>query len=159
MADPANRDLDGNLRITSSTDGPESVVSSRSVCSDRIQSVAVNLIGDSLGAGLRSAYVKLSHGGTAYLRSCTKGADGAAPLIAYSMSSGGNGMATARVHAAINGTTDGSSTAELNVELHERAVIASSWELVIESADNRDLDLLGLDDIEITFMHDAYTIQ
>jgi hypothetical protein len=48
-----------------------------------------------------------------------------------------------------------------NVELQERAVLASSWELVIDASDQKNsaLNLLGLDDIELIFVHESYTIQ
>jgi hypothetical protein len=159
VADPAHRDAQGNFHILFTTAGLDRQVFSPSVCSDRIQTVAVNLVGDSLGARVTSAYVKLKHGGTSYLRSCAPATDGTTTLVAYDMTTSGNGPATARVHAAINGMTDGVAQIPADYELSDRAVLADTWELIIEAGDNAGLNVLGLDDIQLTFVHDAYTIQ
>ncbi len=159
IADPGSWDADGNLHITFSTASPGQEIFSSAVCSDRVQTVGANLIGDALGADATSAYIKLVHGGTSYLRACRRGASGEPELLAYDMTTSGNGPSVARLHASINGMTDGTSTPDLNVELTERAMLASSWALIIELGDNPRLDLLGLDDIELIFTHDSYTIQ
>jgi hypothetical protein len=161
VADPANRDEDGNFHVRFSTNDLQRPVFSSQVCSDRIRSISADLIGDSLGAGVTNAYVRLVQGGTTSLRSCTRGNDGTAPLIDYDMTANGNGPATARVHAAVNAPLDSTTAFVPNVELQERAVLASSWELVIDTSDqgNGALNLLGLDDIQLVFFHDSYTIQ
>jgi len=161
VADPANRDEHGNFHIRFSTNDLQNPVFSSQVCSDRIQAISANLIGDSLGAGVESAYVKLVQGGTTFLRACARGEDGTAPLIEYDMTANGNGPATARVYAAINAPLDSTTAFVPNVELQERAVLASSWELVFDLSDqgNGALNLLGLDDIQLVFGHESYTIQ
>lgn len=162
VADPANRDLDGNLHVYFSTDNPAQPVFSSSIASDRIRTVSVNLIGDALGAGVTSAYVRLVHGGTSQLRSRLRGTDGTAPLVAYDMTAAGNRPTVAHVHAGINGMAGGAAP-EQNVELQDRAILAGPWELVIDTTAaepaNARLNVLGLDDIELTFVHDSYTIQ
>jgi hypothetical protein len=161
VADPANRDEHGNFHIRFSTNDLQNPVFSSQVCSDRIQAISANLIGDSLGAGVTNAYVKLVQGGTTFLRACARGEDGTAPLIEYDMTANGNGPATARVYAAVNAPLDSTTAFVPNVELQERAVLASSWELVFDLSDqgNGALNLLGLDDIQLVFGHESYTIQ
>jgi hypothetical protein len=108
-----------------------------------------------------SVYLKLVQGGTTFLRPCASGSAGTGPLIEYDMTANGNGPATARVHSAINAPIDSTTAFVPNVELQERAVLASSWELVIDASDQKNsaLNLLGLDDIELIFVHESYTIQ
>jgi hypothetical protein len=163
VADPAHRDADGNFHITFSTDEPLYPLFSSSVCSDRMRQIKVNLVGDMLGAVIASAYVKLVHGGTSYLRACARAADGSAPLVAYDVSGKGNKPGIAHVQASINAPRTSLIVPDGNVELQERAVMAGPWELVIDESAaepmNAGLNVLGLDDIELVFIHDAYTIQ
>jgi hypothetical protein len=161
VADPANRNADGNFHVRFSTGDLANPVFSSQVCSDRIRSVSANLVGDSLGTGVTSAYLKLVQGGTTSLRACATGSDGTAPIIDYDMTANGNGPATARVYAAVNAPLDSATAFVPNVELQERAVLASSWDLVIDASDQKNgaLDLLGLDDIQLVFVHESYTIQ
>jgi len=161
VADPANRNADGNFHIRFSTGDLANPVFSSQVCSDRIRSVSANLVGDSLGAGVTSAYLKLVQGGTTSLRVCATGSDGTAPIVDYDMTANGNGPATARVYAAVNAPLDSATAFVPNVELQERAVLASSWDLVIDASDQKNgaLNMLGLDDIQLVFVHESYTIQ
>ncbi len=160
VASPANRDADGNFHIRFSTIDSANPIFSSAIASDRISSIRVNLIGDSLGAGVTSAEVALIHGGTSFLRALTRGTDGTAPLIPYDVSGKGNTSLKAVAQAAIN-APPGSPALQENFEMKERAVLTTGWELIIDSSEpaNRGLDLSGLDDIELTFTHDAYTIQ
>jgi hypothetical protein len=166
VADPAHRDADGNLHVSFSTSDDLDPLFSSSVCSDRIRQIKVNLVGDMLGAAIASAYVKLVHGGTSHLRACTRAADGSVPLVDYDVSGKGNKPGIAHVQASINAARTSLTDPNApngNVELQERAVLAGPWELVIDQTAaepmNANLNVLGLDDIEIVFVHDAYTIQ
>src|SRR4029079_12810657 len=77
---------------------PDKPVFSRNVCNDRIKSVRINLVGDNLGAGVSSAFIRLAHGGTNYLRSCSD----VTALVPYDLPSRGNLPRSARVQAGIN---------------------------------------------------------
>jgi hypothetical protein len=165
VADPRNRDENGNFHIRFSTASVENPLFSSSLGSDRIRSIRINLIGDNLGAYVTTANVRLVHGGTSYLRSLTKGPDGVAPLIAYDVSGEANQPGVAVVQAGINAPYSGSgvpTSLPENAELQERAVLAGPWELIIDQSSNEpgnaNLNLFGLDDIQLIFKHDAYTI-
>lgn len=159
---PANRDAQGNFHIRFTTADDANPIFSSLLASDRIRSVKVNLVGDSLGAGVTTAYVQLVHGGTSYLRSRMKGTGGVAPLIAYDVSGKSNQPRLAIVQAGVNAPNSNPQVPD-NIELQERAVLAGPWELVIDQTAstpaNANLDLSGLDDIEVIVTHDAYTIQ
>lgn len=159
---PANRDAQGNFHIRFTTADDANPIFSSLLASDRIRSVKVNLVGDSLGAGVTTAYVQLVHGGTSYLRSRMKGTDGVAPLIAYDVSGKSNQPRLAIVQAGVNAPNSNPQVPD-NIELQERAVLAGPWELVIDQTAstpaNANLDLSGLDDVEVIVTHDAYTIQ
>jgi hypothetical protein len=159
---PANRDAQGNFHIRFTTADEANPLFSSLLASDRIRSVKVNLVGDSLGAGVTTAYVQLVHGGTSYLRSRMKGPDGVAPLIAYDVSGKTNQPRLAIVQAGVNAPNSNPQVPE-NIELQERAVLAGPWELIIDQSAstpaNANLNLTGLDDIELIVTHDAYTIQ
>lgn len=158
---PENRDTNGNFHIQFSTNSSENPIFSSLLASDRIRGIRVNLVGDNLGAGLTSAQVQLVHGGTSYLRARTRDTSGVAPLIAYDVSGKANQPSLAIVQAGINAPN--LMSLPENIELQERAVLASPWQLIIDqtpaSPANALLDLSGLDDIEIQITHDAYTIQ
>lgn len=162
VASPANRDADGNFHVRFSTIDPANPIFSTQLASDRVVSIRMNLVGDQLGTGVTTAQIRLVHGGTSFLRSLTKGPDGTAPLIAYDVSGKGNLPRVSIVQAAVN-APPGSPSLQENSELRERAVLATGWELVIDQTANTpanaSLSLSGLDDIELTFTHDAYTIQ
>jgi hypothetical protein len=72
-----------------------------------------------------------------------------------------NQPSLAIVQAGINAPSF--ATLVENIELQERAVLASPWQLIIDQTAatpaNANLNLAGLDDIEIQLTHDAYTIQ
>jgi hypothetical protein len=158
--DPKNRDENANFHIQFLTHDEANPIFSSLLGSDRIRSIKMNLIGDNLGAGLVTIEVQLIHGGTSYLRAITRDASGDAPLTAYDVSGKGNQPALTLVQASVNSATSGLLA---NTELQERAVLAGPWQLVIDQSPqtpaNANLNLAGLDDIEITFTHDAYTIQ
>jgi hypothetical protein len=86
---------------------------------------------------------------------------GVAPLIAYDVSGKANQPSLAIVQAGINAPSF--ATLVENIELQERAVLASPWQLIIDQTPatpaNANLNLAGLDDIELQITHDAYTIQ
>src|SRR4029079_485765 len=135
---------------------PDKPVFSRNVCNDRIKSVRINLVGDNLGAGVSSAFIRLAHGGTNYLRSCSD----VTALVPYDLPSRGNLPRSARVQAGINMP----SPANLNptLALVCRALLAGPWELVIDQRasyepTNTKLDISGLDDIELIIEHESFT--
>src|SRR5690606_3067715 len=160
VSDPVNRDVHGNLRLTFMTHRPDKPVFSRAVCSDRIQSIRINLIGDNLGAGVRSAYVRLSQGGTSFLRSCE---DGGHKLTAYNLLGSQADPRVGRIQAGVNAPNQGRDLAANTDHLHT-ALLAGPWELVIDQRPdvepmNAELDLSQLDDIELVIEHKGYTIQ
>ncbi len=158
VADPASRDADGNLRIRFMTYRPDKPMFSRAVCNDRIKSVRVNLIGDDLGP-VTYAFVRLSHGGTNYLRACT----GTKDLVAYDLSGADNRPRVARIQAGVNAPNNAAAM-PANTDLISRALIAGPWELVIDQRPevepaNANLNVAGLRDIELIIEHESYTLQ
>ena len=138
---------------------PDKPIFSRAVCNDRIKKIWVNLVGDNLGAGVTYAFVRLTHGGTNYLRACT----GSNALVAYNLTGTDNRPRVANIQAGIN-APNVSQTMSENTDFAMRALQAGPWELVIEhgptaSGPNAKLLLEGLDDIELVVAHEASTIQ
>ncbi len=158
---PQNRDADGNFHMQFSTQSVDNPLFSTLFASDRIRGIRINLVGDNLGAGLISAQVQLVHGGTSYLRSRMRDSTGVAPLVPFDVSGKANQPSLAIVQAGINAPNF--MGLPENIEFQERAVLASPWQLIIDQTPatpaNAALNLAGLDDIEIQFTHDAYTIQ
>jgi hypothetical protein len=158
---PKNRDEKGNLRIQFSTSDETNPIFSSILGSDRIRGLKVNLVGDNLGAGVTQAEVQLIHGGTSYLRARMK-TNGVAALTAFDMTGKDNQPTLALVQASINAPNSMGQTVE-NTELQERATLAGPWQLIIDQSAgtpaNANLNLAGIDDIELIVRHDAYTIQ
>jgi hypothetical protein len=158
VTDPAQRDMNGNLRLTFMTWRPGRPLFSQAVCNDRIKSLRINLVGDELGAGVTTAFVRLSQGGAQYLRACTGNRD----LIAYDVSGPDKQPRVARVQAGVNAPQYLALPA--NTDLISRSVLAGPWELIIDQRPevepaNARLDLSGLDDIELIVEHEAHTLQ
>lgn len=156
--DPNHRDVNGNLHLTFATHRPDKPLFSRAVCNDRIKSIRINLIGDNLGAGMTTAFVSLSHGGTNHLRSCAGG-----ELVGYDFAAAGNKPRIARVQAGVNAPQNAAGL-PANTDLLSRALLASQWELIIDQRPgvepvNARLDLTELDDIELILEHESYTLQ
>ncbi len=157
VAAPENRDAQGNLTIPFSTYRPDKAIFSSAVCIDRVTSVRLNLVGDNLGTGLTYAFLKLSQGGGTYIRSCS---NGGAEIVEYNL---GNEPRVARVKAGINAPNHAQAM-EANTDLIWRSVLSGSWQLTIDQDPshepaNANLDLSGLDDIELVIEHQAFTIQ
>ena len=160
VSQPENRDRHGNLRLTFMTHRPDKVIFSKAVCSDRIQSIRINLIGDNLGAGVSNAYVRLSQGGTSFLRTCDSGG---ATLTPYSLLGPQQEPRVARIQAGVNAPNRGLELAPNTDHLHT-ALLAGPWELIVDQRSdvepsNAALDLSQLDDIELVIEHKAYTLQ
>ncbi len=159
VADPANRDINGNLHINFSTVRPDKSFFSKAVCNDRIQSIRINLVGDNLGTGVTTAYVLLSQGGVNYLRSCSD----ATQSVAYDLSDQNSKARTARIEAGVNAASR-IAAGQANTDLILRAVLADSWEITIDQRPemepgNANLNVMGLDDIEVIVEHEASTVQ
>lgn len=158
VADPANRDADGNLHIYFSTNRPDKLLFAKTVCDDRIRSLRVNLVGDDLGAGVTYAYVQLAQGGLSHVRSCSD----LTRLVDYDLSDRGAQYRTVRVEAGIN-ASNRLAAGQPNTDLILRSVLADRWELVIQGPGlepaNAGLKLLGLDDIELIIEQEAFTGQ
>jgi hypothetical protein len=155
VANPANRDVNGDLHLSFMTFRPDDAMFSGNVCNDRIREVRVNLVGDSLGAGVTKAVVQLTQGGTSYMRSCEEPFE----LVAYNLLGAEQKPRVARVEAGLNAPNKAALLP--NTDLQFRPLLAGPWELTIRSdeADNAGLDLRGLDDIEIILDHEANTLQ
>lgn len=159
VADFTNRDVDGNLHLAFMTHRPDNPIFSRAVCNDRIKSIRINLIGDDLGAGASTAFVRLKQGGANHLRAC----DGDRGLVSYDVNGSGNSERVARIQAGINASNDGLALLP-NTDLLYRALLAGPWELVIDQRPevepaNAGLNVLGLDDIELVIEHESNTLQ
>ncbi len=162
LASPQNRDELGRLHLRFNTNSPGSPIFSSALGSDRIVGLRLNVVGDNLGAGLSTATVRLVHGGTSSLRKRTKNASGTAELVDYDMSGKENLPRAAQVQAGLNAPNGAMGLPE-NIEFRERSTLATGWELIIDTSSvepgNVNLNLAGIDDIELIVNHDAYTIQ
>ncbi len=166
VASPVSRDTDGNFHVRFMTATPGSPVANTAEGAARIKGVWVNLIGDGFGADVSTAQVKLTHGGTSYLRARKSGGE----LIAYNLGAGGGSGGAAGVEsrrlaipqASINAPNHYVETYK-DVVLTERAVLAGPWELVIDQTTgtplNKSLDISHMDDIEITLEYQYYSVQ
>jgi hypothetical protein len=158
VRNPGNRDVNGNLRLSFMTYRPDKPIFSRNVCNDRITGIRINLVGSNFGAGVTTAYVRLTQSGTNYLRDCTT-----RELTSYNVLGADQKPRVAYVQAGLNSPA-GSAGPSANTDLLDRALLAGPWELMIDQRPldeprNAKLDLNGLDDIELIFEHDSNTIQ
>jgi hypothetical protein len=162
LASPQSRDELGRLHLRFNTNSPGSPIFSSALGSDRIVGLRLNVVGDNLGAGLSTATVRLVHGGTSSLRKRTKNASGTAELVDYDMSGKDNLPRAAQVQAGLNAPNGAMGLPE-NIEFRERSTLATGWELIVDTSStepgNVNLNLAGIDDIELIVTHDAYTIQ
>jgi hypothetical protein len=160
LAEPRNRDADGNVRLTFSLSlTPDALIFNSSFCTDKITGIRVSLVGSALGA--TQPEVGLQQRGSAYLRSCTDtDANGAYVVSDYNLENT-IGVRRAIVQAGLNlsGPTDMSSGGPVDTEFYGRP-IAAPYELIIDrnAPANANLDLTKLDDIVLFIQHETRTV-
>jgi hypothetical protein len=160
LADPRNRDGDGNVRLTFSLSlTPDAPIFNHIFCTDKITGIRISLVGSSLGA--TQPEIGLQQRGSAYLRSCTDvDASGEYAVSEYNLENT-IGVRRAIVQAGLNlsGPTDMSSGGPEDIELYGRPV-AAPYELIIDRnvPANANLDLTKLDDIVLFIKHETRTV-
>lgn len=122
------------------------------VCNDRVRSIRVKLVGDFLGDN--EATVMLRQEGNSYIRDCSSDpAAGNDILNTYHLD-----QRNALIQAGVNSF----GLAPANHELTGRSVASDRWVLIIptgsEAPNNRDMDLLNIDDVVIEVTHEARTL-
>jgi hypothetical protein len=161
LADPRNRDADGNVRLTFSLSlAPDAFLFNNSLCTDKITGMRVSLVGSALGA--IQPEVVLQQRGSAYLRSCTDtDSSGDYTITEYNLENT-IGVRRAIVQAGINlsSPNDMSSGGPVDTEFYGRP-IAAPYELIIDrnSPANTNLDLTRLDDIVLFINHETRTVR
>lgn len=122
------------------------------VCNDRIREIKVKLVGDFLGDNESTAILRQE--GDSHIRDCSSNPAGGNDIL-------NNYHLDARdslVQAGVNSF----GLASANRELTGRSVASDRWVLVIPTGDeapnNRDIDLLNLDDVVIEITHEARTL-
>lgn len=160
LADPRNRDGDGNVRLTFSLPlTPDAPIFNHSFCTDKISGIRISLVGSSLGA--TQPEIGLQQRGSAYLRSCTDvDASGEYAVSEYNLENT-IGVRRAIIQAGLNlsGPADTSSGGPDDIELYGRPV-AAPYELIIDRSvpANANLDLTKLDDIVLFIKHETRTV-
>ena len=161
LADPRNRDADGNVRLTFSLSlAPDAFLFNNSLCTDKITGIRVSLVGSALGA--IQPEVVLQQRGSAYLRSCTDvGPNGDYAVTEYNLENT-IGVRRAIVQAGVNlsSPNDMSSGGPVDTEFYGRP-IAAPYELIIDrnAPANANLDLTRLDDIVLFINHETRTVR
>ncbi len=161
LADPRNRDGQGNLRLEFTLSlAPNEAIFNPRFCSDKITTITASLVGAGLGAV--QPEMVLEQRGTAYLRSCReKDGSGGYAIREYGLE---NSLGKRRVvlQAGVNlaGPTDPKIMLLRNGELQGRP-ISAHYELTIDRKDpaNASLDLTKLDDIVLFLSHETRTVQ
>jgi hypothetical protein len=160
LADPRNRDADGNVRLAFSLPlVRDALFFNQGFCTDKITGIRVSLVGAALGA--TQPEVGLQQRGTAYLRSCTDTTgDGEYVVSEYNLENT-IGVRRAIIQAGLNlsGHADASSGGPINTEFYGRPVSAP-YELIIDrhAPANAALDLTKLDDIVLFIRHETRTV-
>ncbi len=161
LAEPRNRDADGNVRLGFSLSlAPDAFLFNRSLCTDKITGLRVSLVRSPLGA--TQPEVVLQQRGSAYLRSCTDtGTGGDYAVTEYNLENT-IGVRRAIVQAGVNlsSATDLSSGGPVDTEFYGRP-IAAPYELIIDrnAPANANLDLTRLDDIVLFINHETRTVR
>jgi hypothetical protein len=161
IAEPRNRDADGNVRLTFSLSlAPDAFLFNKSLCTDKITGIRVSLVGAALGA--TQPEVVLQQRGSAYLRSCTDvGRNGDYEVTEYNLENT-IGVRRAIVQAGLNLSSPGdmSSGGPIDTEFYGRP-IAAPYELIIDRnvPANANLDLTKLDDIVLFISHETRTVR
>ena len=139
-----NLDSEGGVGLEFATNlDPNNQLWSSSVCSDRIESLQAQLVGDFLGDNEAELHVLLE--GTSLMRACDSDA-------VKSWSLGGN-SALAVIQAGVN---DFGPQKE-NTSLFGQAVARAAWRVTLPGSEpaNRDIDLSKVDDIVLRIKHRA----
>jgi hypothetical protein len=160
LAEPRNRDADGNIRLTFALPlTPDAPFFNPSYCTDKITGIRISLVGATLGA--TQPEVGLQQRGSAYLRSCTDTDGGGNYVVSDYNLENTIGVRRAIVQAGLNlsGPTDMSSGGPDNTEFYGRP-IAAPYELIIDRSvpANANLDLTKLDDIVLFIKHQTRTV-
>lgn len=160
LADPRNRDADGNVRLTFSLPiTPDAPIFNHSFCTDKITGIRISLVGSSLGA--TQPELGLQQRGSAYLRSCTDTDAGGDYVVTDYNLENTIGVRRAIVQAGLNlsGPNDTSGGGPEDIELYGRPV-AAPYELIIDrnAPANTNLDLTKLDDIVLFINHETRTV-
>ena len=160
LADPRNRDADGNVRLTFSLSlAPDAFLFNSNLCTDKITGIRVSLVGAALGA--IQPEVVLQQRGSAYLRSCTDvGTNGDYVVTEYNLENT-IGVRRAIVQAGINlSSPHDTSSGPVDTEFYGRP-IAAPYELIIDrnAPANANLDLTRLDDIVLFIGHETRTVR
>jgi hypothetical protein len=161
LADPRNRDLDGNLRLAFTLSlAPDALIFNTSLCTDTLTGLRISLVGATLGA--TQPEVVVQQRGSAYLRSCTDRDQNGDYLISEYGLENTVGLRRAIVQAGLNlsGLNDVSSGGPVNTEFYGRP-IAAPYELVFDrrAPANAGLDLTKLDDIVLFIQHESRTVR
>jgi len=153
LLNPKNITQSGRVEFSFVTSiAGESKSFSTLVCNDRIKSIRVMLVGDFLGDN--EATVMLTQEGNSYLRDCAADpSNGEDVLNTYNLD-----VRNALVQAGVNDF----GLAQPNYDLTGRSVASDRWVLVIptgaEAPNNKDIDLLNIDDVVIEITHEARTL-
>jgi hypothetical protein len=161
LAEPRNRDANGNVRLSFSLSlAPDAFLFNPNLCTDKITGIRVSLVGASLGA--TQPEVVLQQRGSAFLRSCTDTAANGDYVVAEYNLENTIGLRRAIVQAGLNlsGPGDMSSGGPIDTELYGRP-IAAPYELIIDrqAPANANLDLAKLDDIVLFIHHETRTVR
>jgi hypothetical protein len=160
LADPRNRDSDGNVKLTFALSlAPDAFIFNQSLCTAKITGLRVSMVGATLGAKQPEVY--LQQRGSAFLRSCSDhDMSGDYAVTEYNLENT-IGVRRAVVQAGINlsGPMDATAGA-MNTEFYGRP-IASTYELIIDrnAPANAGLDLTKLDDIVLFIQHETRTVR
>lgn len=160
LAEPRNRDADGNVRLTFALPlTPDAPFFNPSYCTDKITGIRISLVGATLGA--TQPEVGLQQRGSAYLRSCTDKTGAGDYVVSEYNLENTIGVRRAIVQAGLNlsSPTDMSSGGPDNTEFYGRPV-AAPYELIIDrkAPANAELDLTKLDDIVLFIRHQTRTV-
>ncbi|MHB1845323.1 MAG: EB domain-containing protein [Deltaproteobacteria bacterium] len=149
LAQPQNRDADGNLRITFSTSVDQGGIFSQDVAVDTLVGVKMSLVGPLAG---RTAYVTLTQSGVTRLRGFSGGA-----LVPYVLE-----PKTALVPAGVNLASPSDTSIPESTDLFERPVDCSGWTLTLDQKGdprNAAIDLTQLTDLQLFVHHHGRTLQ
>ncbi len=146
-----NQNLDGKggvgLQFSTTLD-PDNGLWSTDVCSDRVESVEAQLVGDFLGDN--EAQVNLELEGVSLLRECDSDA-----IQSWSLGGTDGASAVAVIQAGVNGFGD----AEPNTSLFGQAVARATWKILIPGSaaapSNDDVDVTKIEDIMLRVTHNA----
>jgi len=146
-----NLDGKGGVGIVFATElQPGNGLWSSDVCSDRIESMQIQLVGDYLGDN--QAQVNVGVSGDGELRAC-----GSDALLPWSF--GGAGSLSSEGMAVVQAGVNTFGDAPANTSLYGQPVARASWRLVIpgrsDAPSNSDVDISKLDDIVLKISHHA----